>query len=714
MKVGLKGPEIEWDLWITGFLMLLSIVLMVHASLYFTMNSYSLMSLTFLMWLLISGLFRRWYALRVNRLTMIRSTLIIVTTSVLLYEILKWTSQEQAIESVWYLYGRVKTFSIWALKYALGYAERTHDFKEIVLIMGLILLISASLYNFIHRQVKVRYLATGGVYFLVQWNRYVDSAMLYLVMFVMSLFLYHALIRHRQLGLQSFSVKANRRSLFLIGGTFVTAVALMAQGLTLIMPLDYLNQQLSDGIPNVLGLRDDYHYRASDQVFDFSNTIYQPQKNRLGGSIELKNDLVLLVESSQPGVYLRGSVKDIYDGERWLAAENQWEDFNPEFPSVTLISVKVNPMAFKMSTLLTPLNTFQIQKTTGQLFVNDEGIMVYKRAFWGKYLDSYDVKSALNPVYKPMDHQKLERYLQLPQSYSPKTVKLVQGIVKDQTKDLEKAEAIKRYLRDRYVYSLRVEDYGSQDFVEHFLFEGRSGYCTYFASSMVVMARIAGIPARYVEGYLLPEQRDRHGVYRVTADRAHAWPELFIEGVGWMTFEPTPAYGVEARMPYEEKAEPSDETQTSLSSVHDDESIRRAEAKGTLSKRWLILLVALLMMSVWMGIKRWQRKRHLKSKTEKERATERIYQIFKGVEQIDDALRSLKRPDLKLQGVLHKMEYDAQDESDIINAVYETLFSNKAMTRENVDQIERFEIDVARYLKKNMNRIHYLYIRYIR
>ncbi len=59
---------------------------------------------------------------------------------------------------------------------------------------------------------------------------------------------------------------------------------------------------------------------------------------------------------------------------------------------------------------------------------------------------------------------------------------------------------------------------------------------------MVVMARLSGIPARYVEGYYLPTEKEKLDLYRITADRAHAWPELYIEGKGWVTFEPTPAY----------------------------------------------------------------------------------------------------------------------------------------------------------------------------
>ena len=65
------------------------------------------------------------------------------------------------------------------------------------------------------------------------------------------------------------------------------------------------------------------------------------------------------------------------------------------------------------------------------------------------------------------------------------------------------------------------------------------GYCVQFATAMVMMAREAGIPARMAIGFL-PGTADR-GTYTVRASDAHAWPELYFEGIGWLRFEPTPS-----------------------------------------------------------------------------------------------------------------------------------------------------------------------------
>jgi len=79
-----------------------------------------------------------------------------------------------------------------------------------------------------------------------------------------------------------------------------------------------------------------------------------------------------------------------------------------------------------------------------------------------------------------------------------------------------------------------------RDPVDYFLFSSRRGFCTHFATAMVALARAAGIPARLVTGYSAGHLVG--GAFRVTTADAHAWPELWIAGRGWLTFEPTPNF----------------------------------------------------------------------------------------------------------------------------------------------------------------------------
>ena len=67
---------------------------------------------------------------------------------------------------------------------------------------------------------------------------------------------------------------------------------------------------------------------------------------------------------------------------------------------------------------------------------------------------------------------------------------------------------------------------------------GKEGYCTYFASAMTVLCRMAGLPARYVEGFVAQPGAD--GFAYVTGKDAHAWTEVYFEGFGWVPFDATP------------------------------------------------------------------------------------------------------------------------------------------------------------------------------
>ncbi len=102
--------------------------------------------------------------------------------------------------------------------------------------------------------------------------------------------------------------------------------------------------------------------------------------------------------------------------------------------------------------------------------------------------------------------------------------------------DYEKAKAIETYLR-QYSYSTQVVRAEGDNYIDRFLFEDEVGYCTYFASSMTLMLRLSGIPAKYTMGYA---HRYKKEYSSVMSNEAHAWCEAYISGYGWVPFEPTP------------------------------------------------------------------------------------------------------------------------------------------------------------------------------
>ena len=149
----------------------------------------------------------------------------------------------------------------------------------------------------------------------------------------------------------------------------------------------------------------------------------------------------------------------------------------------------------------------------------------------------------------PYANYVFENYMNLPDTLPERVKDLAHTIAEPYETDFERAMAIKNYLLE-LPYTLSPGDlpYG-WDFVDHFLFDIRRGYCTHFASAMAVMSRAIGIPSRYNMGFMTPAESD-NGLFRVYGLHAHAWAELYFEGVGWIIFEATPPYSPEVYYTY--------------------------------------------------------------------------------------------------------------------------------------------------------------------
>ena len=119
---------------------------------------------------------------------------------------------------------------------------------------------------------------------------------------------------------------------------------------------------------------------------------------------------------------------------------------------------------------------------------------------------------------------------------------LAASITKGCVTDYDKVLAVKNYLSNHYRYTLSPRQPAKgRDFVDYFLFDGREGYCEHFASAMTVLLRCAGVPCRYVAGFVAPAESD-NGIYEVTANQAHAWVEVYSRTLGFYTVEATPGF----------------------------------------------------------------------------------------------------------------------------------------------------------------------------
>jgi transglutaminase-like putative cysteine protease len=115
--------------------------------------------------------------------------------------------------------------------------------------------------------------------------------------------------------------------------------------------------------------------------------------------------------------------------------------------------------------------------------------------------------------------------------------------VMGQGRPAEKARRLELYLMENYAYTLNFAGRSADNPIEDFLFRYKSGQCEYFASSMVLMLRSQGIPARLVTGFLGGDYNPFEGYYIVRGNNAHAWVESYLGSEGWRIFDPTPPAG---------------------------------------------------------------------------------------------------------------------------------------------------------------------------
>lgn len=139
-----------------------------------------------------------------------------------------------------------------------------------------------------------------------------------------------------------------------------------------------------------------------------------------------------------------------------------------------------------------------------------------------------------------------ERYLQLPNDLSPRLRQLAETLTKDLNTPYDKANAVTAYLRNEIKYSVSIDiPKGVSDPLDYAVFDLKQGFCTYYASAEVLMLRAVGIPARmavgYAEGELVADDSAETVIskYIVRRRDAHAWPEVYFPGYGWIEFEPT-------------------------------------------------------------------------------------------------------------------------------------------------------------------------------
>jgi protein-glutamine gamma-glutamyltransferase len=250
--------------------------------------------------------------------------------------------------------------------------------------------------------------------------------------------------------------------------------------------------------------------------------------------------------------YWRGAAFDLYDGKSWSTSNPGTSFLFQDSSSTFYASTDHNESVLvKQEVYLAPIDSRVI-------FGQDRMVKV-EGSFFGV---SRDVNGTLTGMGIPENYEVYSQITSLPperlrsrrvnysenvlryytklQRTNPQIEKLAKDITTGQTNVYDRVKSIQTYLENNYQYTTTNLPLDNIDPVANFLFKKKVGHCEYFATSMVILLRHIGIPARIVNGFLEGEFNDIGKFYVVRQSDAHSWVEVYFGGGLWMNFDPSP------------------------------------------------------------------------------------------------------------------------------------------------------------------------------
>ncbi|NLO37732.1 MAG: transglutaminase domain-containing protein [Clostridiaceae bacterium] len=414
-----------------------------------------------------------------------------------------------------------------------------------------------------------------------------------------------------------------------------------------VTPADTSRWRQQDWVNRLYDLRDFWQNQTGEgrgwQPFSLSYAGFQSSDALVGGPVRPSEQTFMDVTISEP-LLLRGVSKSIYTGTSWQSPPHQvyrldsplWQltrrqVFMTDLPAgadgraflqqyTREVRLSITPRSRLQTSLFSAGRLEQLSwpdvrfnppyfTVDGDLFVfaglppNPDyslTVTVFDRGKSGFADAIADLQAAERRTRDPYWAAVKARYLQMPEALPDLILETAARVTEDAADPYAQAVLLERYFQEQFTYTL-TPDYTPQemDFVLHLL-ETREGYCVHFATAMTVMARTLGLPARYVEGFSLVASGSQANSYRATGRTAHAWTEIYLQGIGWLTFDPTPAG--------EAEPEPEPPTPSAVPSIGPEEPTIEptmppfepfeppVQKKG--SPIWLFVLAAILVLAI--------------------------------------------------------------------------------------------------------------------
>lgn len=301
-----------------------------------------------------------------------------------------------------------------------------------------------------------------------------------------------------------------------------------------------------------------------------SNAPAQAQGNGSGST--QGEDLVFSVKMPVK-LYHLVQLYDIYNGTSWTLSpqlKNGSQRRLPKqlrLPAFHDIEANYTVQKWISPKLFAPFRPLMFSATD-----NVESIRIFQNTFfnaelYGRQYPRLPFKyKVTSRIFLPLDQQEikpddkrktvywLERiptrhYLQLPRKkISKRLSELVKNLTKDVKDPYRKAILLRDYLRENFNYKLYAEKPpANRELADFFLFDLKEGHCEYFATTLAVMARLAGLPARIATGFSPGNYNTLTNAFDVYEYHAHAWTQIFFDDKGWLTFDATPPQNIISR-----------------------------------------------------------------------------------------------------------------------------------------------------------------------
>ncbi len=520
-------------------------------------------------------------------------------------------------------------------------------------------------------------------------------------------------------------------------------------------------------------------FHSWQEEYDMSLSGFS-EEGGLGGSFMESNKEIMTIYAPnglKTNVYLIGKVYDTFDGKQWKqlnrdtskerlmdTAETLYaaQRYDSQFLADYLhpVNLTITYRYFNTAFLFAPLKTAALMRDMDYLEFTQMGGSLFfdkKKGYGTEYeVTFYQINEGQEVFYQFLeaqqqedkellrevlanlerrtgewvDEEDMEHYRQVIYEYylsdvnlSEEVLKYLEKITEDARTEVEKLRAIEAEL-STYTYSREigelpesVMDEGS--FLEYFLLESRKGYCNYFATAFVLLARAEGIPARYVQGFCVPSLG--RGETVVYAYMAHAWPEVYLDGVGWIPFEPTPGYHAVRYTPWSLKNRNSGQSgRENRKKEPDREKIMEKEEAGQIKEganvvhRWkdvgkswgmaaasaLGIVLLLWLLGQWIG--KW-RYRKMPEEGKFKLEVERNLQIL--------AWMGLQRaPGETLEEFKNRVEESSyKGFVEFIGSYEEFLYGNKGVGQDTLAEIKRQQEELEKMLKEKRRWVYVYY-----